>query len=470
MSLFRSPLRADVLAVTVLVFGFVTCADAQSLTASPALMAEAAPLADAALAMPAMVAETAAAGDVHEAAVVPETITVPVGSALFLKTTYTVDMKRGAMVEGVLLKPLYIYDRQVLPAGAVLRGTVSDLEPLHGTVRAQALLNGDVTPLRTPVLRFDHVLTPSGEVSLVATGLPREVKPVKFVVAGERPGLFAQAGTALHDKINDTKAFFGPGFGEHLTKMVYSQMPYHPQRVWSGTTFIADVTEEAELPGVGTARIEMAPQEKDMLQNVRVQARLATALSSDTSARGDVVTAVLTQPLFNKDHELLLPEGTKLQGSVMKVQKSRSFGRTGQLRFLFQTVERPGESAQKAYGLVKSAEGEGAENLTLDAEGGVKANPEGGRFLAPIVLGVLTAAGAHGRHEGTLHAAMRQTVASNGFGFVARVVSVATTDTNVATGFGAYAFAKSIYFRFLAKGQPVSFGKDTPLEVELQTR
>jgi len=40
---------------------------------------------------------------------------------------------------------------------------------------------------------------------------------------------------------------------------------------------------------------------------------------------------------------------------------------------------------------VTAAEGAGDQNLSIDDEGGVKAKPAAGRFLAPLVLGMLAA-------------------------------------------------------------------------------
>ena len=62
------------------------------------------------------------------------------------------------------------------------------------------------------------------------------------------------------------------------------------------------------------------------------------------------------------------------------------------------------------------------------------------------------------------------TVAFNGFGLVARVVAVTVSSRNVALGFGAYAFAKSVYFRFLIRGHEVTFARDTQLEITFSTR
>lgn len=398
--------------------------------------------------------------------------TLAAGVPIFVRTSRTAKLSRGAVVEGVLTEPVYLYDRLLLPAGSVVHGVVSGTPPLHGMERAKALLNGDVTPLKTAVVRFDRVQTPAGDAVLIAEGAERDVKPVRFVASGKRPSVVTQAKTAAHEKFDSTRAaVFGPGKKDRVLRLLYSQLPYHPQRIWAGTTFVADLTQPADFAGDGSPRRELATQDAAALQNVHVMARLTGGVSSDASLKGDAVDAIVTQPVFDAQHRIVLPEGSHLTGRVVQSKRSRSFGRNGQLRFLFQQVERPGESSQKAYGLVQGAEGAGAANLSVDSEGGVKANPEQNRFVAPLLLAALTAAGHDRDRDGGRDGGLgRQTVASNGFGLVARVVALTVNDANVATGFGAFAFSKSVYFRFIARGQPVAFAADTPLEVQLQTR
>ena len=256
-----------------------------------------------------------------------------------------------------------------------------------------------------------------------------------------------------------------------MLRLLYSQLPYHPQRVWAGTTFMADVTSPARFAPDGTPESEIAPADPASLNNVHVMARLTKQVSSDSATKGDTVGAIVTQPVFDAQHRLLLGEGAQLSGRVVSAKASRSLGRNGQLRFVFQQVQRPAEAAQKAFGIVQGAGATSQQNLSVDAEGGMKANPDKNRFIAPLLLGALAAAGHDRDRDGGEGGGLgRQTVASNGFGLVARVVALTVNDRNVATGFGAYAFAKSIYFRFLMRGQPVAFERDTPLEVQLQTR
>ena len=54
--------------------------------------------------------------------------------------------------------------------------------------------------------------------------------------------------------------------------------------------------------------------------------------------------------------------------------------------------------------------------------------------------------------------------------FRSRIVALTAQNRDVATGFGVYATAKSVYFRFLTRGKPVAFPKDTLVQVQLEAR
>jgi hypothetical protein len=64
----------------------------------------------------------------------------------------------------------------------------------------------------------------------------------------------------------------------------------------------------------------------------------------------------------------------------------------------------------------------------------------------------------------------RQGVTSNGFGLVARVVTMAAASRNASTGFAAFATAKSIYRRYIARGHEVSFPANTEMAIDLSKR
>ena len=398
-------------------------------------------------------------------------LTLATGVPLHIRVTRTAKLRTGTSVEGVLTEPIYSLDRLVLPQGTVVHGTVTDYTPIAHQVRLQALLNGDVTPLHDPVVDFStlHLAETDTDVALNSRALIRNTQIVRFAPKAKKPSLFQQGEAMVKQRIAETReTVFGPNKKDRALRLLYSQLPYHPQRIWVGTQFIADL----ESPTAISLPIlpPVPPAEDSSLNGIKVTARLASTIDSLGAKKGDEVTAIVTQPVFDDAHNLVLPEGAELEGTVMQTKPARSFGRNGQLRFSFRGVKTVEQPERKVFGTLTGTEGPTGQNLTVDSEGNVQANPDKDRFVAPLLL-ALTAAAGHGEHhhhdDDDVGA---PTVASNGFGLVARVIAIASSNTNVATGFGAYAFAKSIYFRFLTRGHQVSFPQDTVVEVQLVSR
>jgi hypothetical protein len=398
-------------------------------------------------------------------------VRVPSGVPLHVRVTRTAHLSKGAAVEGVLTEPVYVYDRLVFPKDTVIHGSVSGFTPVDSKIRTQALLNGDVTPLHDPVVNFSSIRVGDEDVALSSEALMRNAQMVNFASGGKNPSLMQQVKKTIQEQIQSTwNMIVAPGKKDRMLKLLYSQMPYHPQRIWAGAQFIADLNAPADISLPVETAPAIAPASASTLNSIVVTARLADSLSSDVAKKGDAVVAVVTRPVFNPQHELVLAEGTRLEGTVLQTQPSRSFGRNGQLRFVFRSVEPTHQQKEEVHGTLTAAEGNSAQNITLDHEGGVKSNPDKNRFLAPLMLGALAVAGHDQDRDGDNNGLGRNTVASNGFGIIARVLALTVNDRNVATGFAVYATAKSIYFRFLTRGHPVSFPKDTLVRVQLEAR
>jgi hypothetical protein len=421
------------------------------------------------LACGAFVLLSAAFAHGQDSALKTQTVQLPAGVPLHIRVTSTAHLRRGASVEGTLTQPVYLYDRLVLTKDSIVLGVVSDLAPVDHKIRTQALLNGDVTPLHDPVVNFKTIRLLQGrDVVFESEARIRETQLVRFTKAGQRPSLFQQLKMLARDRIQSTRdELFSAGKKDRALKLFYSQLPYHPQRIWAGTQFIANLKTPVDIVLPAEPSIHVAAT-KPGFDNLQVTARLTTPLSSDTARRGDSVTALVIKPIFDQQHQLIVPEGAQLDGTVTQSKPSRSFGRNGQIRFAFQGVHRSGQDVEKIHGTLTGTEGNATQNVTVDEEGGVKSNPDKNRFVAPIVLGVLAAAGS--QRDGDGNGLGRTTVASNGFGLVARLVALTANNRGVATGFGAYSFAKSIYFRFLTQGHPVAFPTDTLVEVHLSDR
>lgn len=401
-------------------------------------------------------------------------VIVPAGIPLHIQVTHTAHLHQGAEVSGVLTEPIYVRDRVVLPVGSTVTGTVTGYAPVERIDREQALLNGDMTPLHEPIVEFTslHLEDTDEDVALDARALIRATKLVRFSSA-KKPSLVREAIHGAKTRAHDLyAAVFGPGKKDRALQLLFGQLPYHPQRIWVGTQFLADLNAPAMVRIPYEAPV--AESEVASLNGITVSARLRDSLDSKTAKKGDPVVALVTAPVFDAEHKLILPEGTEIDGLVTASKPARKFGRNGQLRFGIRGVKDNGQAAarknEKVYGTLTGAEGGGGQNLSVDAEGNVKANPDKNRFVAPLLLAATAIAGQDSDHGAANAGIARTTVASNGFGLVARVVALTATSRNFALGFGAYAFAKSIYFRFLVRGHEVTFPKDTQVEVTLSTR
>jgi hypothetical protein len=394
-----------------------------------------------------------------------QSVTLPAAVPLHIRVTRSTALKRGARVDGVLTTPVFVQDRLVLPKGSVVRGSVIATRPAPALVRTKALLDGDVTPLREPIVNFSsiHLSSTGDDLPLQSHALIRATQMIRFTPAGPKPSLPHRIAAAVRKRAEGlVHVITGPDKKDRALRLLYSQLPYHPQRIWTGTEFIADLDNPAvvELPAQSPLPLSNAAE----LDHIDVTARLTRDVTSATAKKGDAVTALATQPVFDADHRLVLPEGAELHGSVAQSRPARSFSRNGRLRIVFTDVKRPDTQERTGHGTVTGAAGVSGANLSIDHEGGVKANDPGNRFLAPVLLGAI--AFSHRRHDNDgPNGVGGQTIASNGFGLAARIVALTVADPNVTRGFAYYAFGKSICYRFLLPGHQVVFPKDTLVEV-----
>jgi len=394
----------------------------------------------------------------------PASHPLPAGVPLRIRVTHTAHLHIGAPVVGVLTEPVYLNDHLVLPQDTVVRGIVSAYARVDKKIRTEALLNGDVTPLHDPIVDFNRLQLPgsSDRIAFSSQGLMRDTQLVRFVSRKDRPTYIQRVedmARAQVKSVHDT--FFTPGRVDRALRLLYSQLPYHPQRIWAGTGFVADLTAPLDVSSTQPAPVPLASSTQ--LASVTVSARLDTPLSSASSKPGDPVTATVTRPVFDSNHNLLIPEGATLEGVVTRARPARCLGRNGELRFGFRGLADQG-GARRIDGNVTGAAGANSENLTVDDEGNVKANPDKGKVLAPLLL-AFTAAVGHDDDGGV----GQTVVGSNGFGLVARFIAF-SNNKDIATGFGLYALGKSVYFRYIDRGHQVTFPRDTEVEVQLVPR
>ena len=337
----------------------------------------------------------------------------------------------------------------------------------RGQSRTWALLDGDVTPLKQPVLTFTAVVLPGGErLALVADATERTADVVKMS-APHKESLIGKAKDQIDAKKNSVEGVVtSPHKSDRALKFVYGQLPYHPQDIWAGTQYDAVLTKPLTVPDPrASIHLPLTPPQGHIPPGT-LDARLMTTLSSATDKVGSPVIAVLTQPYLNQSKtDVILPTGTELRGIVTQAKPARKLARNGTLRFTFRQVVLPSGALEKMHGQMTAVEGTSGQNVTVDSEGGAKANSAQGKFLAPILLGAM----AGHSFDGDAGAA-ESGAYSNGFGIVARVVGFVAVTPAVSAGFAFFSAGKSMTRRWLMPGHNIVFEKNTRMELSIADR
>jgi hypothetical protein len=391
-------------------------------------------------------------------------------------------MKTGEPLGCRLLYPVYVENRIAVPAGTVLRGSVIQLDPDRSR-RIHSRFRGDFTPFHTPVVRFDQLVLPDGSLQPIVSDSAKDGVPILRLSPppGKKRGSFiTQQIAAEKQRLKDGVALVTkPGRGDRLVQFIYTQLPYHPQRIETGTSWTVELTQPLDLnlkngppedanDPVIQGKAKQAGNEKpdaitppsDQGNEWRLHAYLKQTISSAKEKPGDTFQALVSEPIFDAEHILTVPQGSLLIGEITQTKPARSFGRQGKLRFRFRELKLPGGFSQPVQGTLAGIDSNKAANLQIDSEGGIQQKSQN-RVIAPLVLTLL--AGRAFDDDGNL--AGQSAIASNGFGIVGRVIGIAASSRNVAAGIGIYGAALSFYDLWLARGHDVVFVKNTRIEV-----
>ncbi len=399
----------------------------------------------------------------------PAYATLPAGLPLRIAIDHRYSIRTGTQVQGHLTAAVYLVDHIVLPVDTPVYGVIVGRHPVKKSVRINALLDGDFTALSVPEIRFERMQLPDGtETTFTAPAIERDAVIVRMNRNKPDNSVSAILKTEYKARRREIMGgYVSPGKSERLRQWVYHMLPYHPQNLWTGQQFDAELSQPLEVAQPFDTPVALPIEDiKTNKPTGTIEARLTENLTSATCPVGMSVYAVLSKPLLDKDHEhVLLPEGTKLQGSIVESQPAAMFGRNGRLRFAFHKIELADDSSEKVHGIVTAAESAPGANITIDSEGGARAtspNPA----LGTLTLAVLAAA-SRGDDGGS---PLNSAIVSNGFGMMGRLASMATGNKDVASGFAYYALAKNVVRRYIAKGKDVTFPRNTRIQIDLAER
>jgi hypothetical protein len=423
-----------------------------------------------------------------------ELVTVPmnVGAGTPIKLALDSEVRVrevGQSIHGKTTEPVYAFDKLLIPMGTTVNGRVSAIDAVPKTKRALEAMDGNFSPVRAVHVQFDELVMADGRripIQTVASPAPDGV--LRFVPANEKAEKKNKVEDAASKKISATrqqirqqwadlkKQIHEPGKMHKLKRLAIAQLPVHPQYIDQGTSFNANLQQPLDFGTESLKPEALTDIGSPPPSGSAVHARLLTPLNSASSKKGEQVEALITEPLVASDH-LILPEGSVIRGSVMQVQPARRLARNGQLRILFREVAPPDGVAQKVETSLEGVAVAKGEHLKLDAEGGAQVTTPKTRYLTTGIQVMLAATSAspdgdHDLHRGGGGGDVGGSAVNgaSGFRFVGMIVGLAARSRIVATGFGAYGAATSIYYKFFARGRDVVYPKDMAMVIGLGKR
>ncbi len=415
------------------------------------------------------------------------TLTVVAGVPLHVVLEKRLPIKNaGVPVEGHTVEPIYVFDHLVIPAGTRVAGHVSKVEGLSRKRRALTMANGDFTPYRKAYFDFDTLVLKDGSRLPIQTTVSQGAPNMVHLSADDQAKKKGRVSQAVQEARTEAKAreqatvqqITAPGKLERVKSVLLAELPYHKQALPAGTSFTAELKSPLELGKEERSPNQLQKLGSEIPRGSIVHVRLATPLSSATDHKGSVVKAVVSEPVFSADHQLVLPEGARLEGVVTQAIPARRLGRNGQLRFMFrQIVVGPG-APRNVEASLQGVDAASGAHLTLDSEGGAHAVTPKTHYVLPAIDVFLAAtsldldAGHHHLHPGYQHGpdvgggAVR---GAAGFAFVGSVIGMLAHSRPVSAGLAFYGAGWSVYTHIVARGNEVTFSKNTPMEIRFGT-
>jgi hypothetical protein len=407
-----------------------------------------------------------------------QSATLPAGTPLPVQIEDHLPMRVGQLIRAQLIYPVYADNTLVLPAKTIVTGTVVDLRSNHSR-RIAARLRGDFTPFRIPIVRFNGILLNNGLTLPIETGTANDGAPIyRLVAPPPRKGGFVHQQwddgiQILRDKL---AIITGPDKKDRLVQFLYTQLPYHPQRIEKNTAWTVETSEPLSI-SPQTAALAVAPTPPaatnppadDSSKTWIIQAYLGEQLSSATSKSGQEIKATVAEPIYNPDRTIAVPQGATMIGAVTQSKPARLFGRAGALHFDFRQLVLPTGTTQNVQASLTGADSAADQKLALDSEGQVKPKPQD-KFLIPFILLTLAARplDVDKGDSGTPYG--KNAAASNSLGVIGFIIGTAAGQRNIAAGIGYYGAAISIYERWIKRGREVTFASDTRLILQTTPR
>ncbi len=344
-------------------------------------------------------------------------------AALYLKaqvenTPPISKLKPGDTVQGKLLLDVYSREREVLPAGSMIRLTVDKL------VRRRRVPN-DHWPWVIKLFTPRHENSPTFESATATTTDGKKLAlRVHLLAMGEQREVRASAKKPQPEQRKAQSP-------QSVVSLEALEIGSSPGNEAHGETSLAFPTSLPEITvGTSAKLILLAP------------------VSASGSQTGDVFQARLVEPV-RVASEIVLPEGTVFEGKVLKRTPPRMLSRPGSVLMTFTQVSLPGGASVPIAASLNSAELDQRSHTKIDPEGKLRGDRPGKLWMVANI----------GATAGIAKAA------DDGTQLVIEAIVSTATDASTAGTARIVATCGSVLFLLTRHGRDVVLPKFTEVDI-----
>ena len=403
-------------------------------------------------------------------------LTLPSGTPLQIALDKEVRVRKVEQaIEGRLVQPVYAFDHLVIPVGTEVTGHISKISSIAGTKRALGILNIDLTPTHPLEVEFDDLVFTDGRHMRLHTSVtPGSGQVMRLASAGEhekrsmvKTAASQKMEAARREWYSAMKQVREPGRMHRVLRYGLAELPLHPQYLDAGTLYFAELEEplafgsEALTPRNASALGTLPPP------GSLVHALLITPLNSATTLKGAEVEALISRPLFDGDH-LILPQGSRLRGSVLQVRPARYWHRNGQLRIAFRELVLPEGTVQRVATSLEGLQSGAEDHAQLDTEGGARATSSKSRYASTGLAVGLALTGPGGKRD--VGEAGPVAGGATAVKLPGIILGLFVRSHSLAIVMSAFGGSRSIYANFLGRGRNIVFPKNTVMEIGFGNR
>lgn len=422
-------------------------------------------------------------------------LTVEAGTPLRVELESKTPIREGESIRAVLTHPVYAFDREVLPAGAVVHGHVSEVRKPSSSRRAQLYLNGRFRMPKQALIELESIELTGGSLlplsTSLAEGFPGVIRLTAAAPADDAPdestGVVGSAKQHVSESLKQNevvqafRSSSGPqssvrkgarelkrsarGKWSGARTALLSFWPGGRQNLKQGSQFTAELIEPLEFGEASVNSDSLSEVGSRPMLDSLVEARLLDGVTSETAEVGSEIRAQLTKPVYSDEGALLWPEGSRIIGEITQVTPARRIARNGKLRFRFTRLELPSGVGRMVAASLDAAEVDSRSRMELDSEGGAKLKTSKKRFILPALSVGAVMVGVPGDEDGVPTGSSAQGMAPGWTGFGPWGSLVALSSRAAAAPIGLWGAGSSIYFNLVRKADELEFHKHTLLEI-----